>query len=56
MKVFEDADDLRTIELGLLQVEVLDRAMVCEEVATSQKLGKEIDVAIVLHEAIIIHL
>lgn len=42
--------------LSLLDVEVADRAMVREQVSTFQKLCHEIDVPLILHEAIVFKL
>lgn len=56
MQVLKDADYLRSVELGLLQVEVLHSSVVGEKVAPPQKLSEEVDVAVVLHEAIVVHL
>jgi hypothetical protein len=56
VEVLEDADDLRAVELGLLEVEVLNRSVVGEEIATPQELGEEVDVAVILHEAVVVHL
>lgn len=56
MQVFKNTHDLRSIELGLLEVEMLYRAMVGEEVTSSEQLCDEIDIAVVLKEAIVVHL
>ena len=48
MQVLEDRDYLCAVEDGLLEVEVLNGAMISEEVATSQDFGDEIDVSIIL--------
>lgn len=56
VQVLKDTHNLCPVELSLLEVEMLDRTMVGEEVATSQQLSHEIDVAVILQKAIVVHL
>ena len=56
MQVFEDADNLSAIELCLFEVEVLNRPVVSEQIASPEQLCQEVDVSFILQEAVIIHL
>ena len=56
LKVFENRDNLRPVESSLLWIKVSNAPMVSEEVATFQQFCHEVDVPVVLHEAIIFHL
>jgi len=56
VQVLEDADDLRAVELGLLEAELLGGPVIGEKIAAPQKLCQEIDVPVILEKPEIVHL
>jgi hypothetical protein len=56
MQVLKNTDDLCPVELCLPQIEVLHGPVVGEQVTSSEELCNEVYVAIVLEEAIVVHL
>ena len=56
LQVFENRDNLSTVESSLFWIKVANASVVSEEVATLKQFCHEVDVPVVLHEAIIFHL
>lgn len=56
LEVLEDGHDLGSVECSLLGVEVADASVIGEQVSALEQLGDEVDVPVVLHEAVVFHL
>jgi len=54
MQVLENRSDLSAVELSLFGVEVTDSSVVGKKITTGEELSSEVNVAVVLEEAIIV--
>ena len=56
LEVLKNGDDLSAIKCGLLGVEVAHAPVVGEQVSSFEQLCHEVNVSVVLHEAVVFHL
>lgn len=56
LEILENGNDLSSVESRLLGVEVSNRSVMRKKISSGKKLGNEINVPLVLHKSIVVHL
>lgn len=56
LQIFKDGDDLGSVKRSLLWVEVTDASVVCKQITSLQQFSDKVDILVVLHESIVLHL